>query len=280
MVSSVWRGLNDSGTLYVPFGEQSRDPKTGGNMRNGMRTIVSLATLFLLVFGAGTASAKDVVDHSPFTSILQKYVDANGDVAYGELKENSGDLEKLQSYLKKVAEAEPGDHSEKAQLAFYLNAYNAAVIASIVDHWPTDSPKSIKGFFKSKTHEIAGKELTLDGLEHELIREKWDEPRIHFVLVCAAKSCPTLQRKALTEGNLESVLSSAAETFVPEATELKDGKVATSKLFKWFSSDFEGAAGSVRKYLAKYTSGEVKKALVEKEADITYSDYDWSVNSQ
>lgn len=249
-------------------------------MRNGIRSLVGLATVLFVVFGAANAWAEDVVDHSTFDSLLSTYVDGNGDVAYGELKENDEDLEKLEGYLEKVAEADPSGHESDAQLAFYLNAYNAAVIASIVDNWPTESPKSIKGFFKVKEHEIAGSSMTLDALEHELIRPKFDEARIHFVLVCAAKSCPRLQKSALTAENLESKLSSATKEFVPNATKVKGDKVVTSKLFEWFSGDFEKAEGSVREYLAKYTSGEVKEALGKEEVEIGFSDYDWTINAQ
>ena len=122
--------------------------------------------------------------------------------------------------------------------------------------------------------------MTLDELEHGLIRKEFSEPRIHFVLNCAARSCPKLRQSAVTESNLESTLAKATTEFVPAATKLEDGKVVTSQLFNWFAEDFEKAQGSVAKYLAKYESGDTKKALESDDVEITFSEYDWRINSQ
>jgi hypothetical protein len=238
-----------------------------------------IAAAFVLLF-ASTAAAEDVVDHEPLGELLETYVDDDGQVAYGQWQESEEDLEKLESYLDTVAEADLEGHSDEAKLAFYLNAYNAYVLAQVIDHWPTDSPQSVKGFFKVHKHEVAGKDMTLDHLEHGLIREKFEEPRIHFVLVCAAKACPRLRTAPLTEDNLESQLSAAAEEFVPAATELKDGNIVTSQLFNWFAEDFEQAAGSVREYLARYVDGDVAEALEDEDVEITFREYDWAVNKQ
>jgi len=245
-----------------------------------MRHIAAVVAVVGMLTVATTASAEDVVDHGSFGELLETYVDGDGQVAYGEWQEDEDDVAKLQSYLETVAEADPEGHSKKARLAFYLNAYNAYVLASILDEWPTDSPQSIKGFFKVHQHQVAGDEMTLDQLEHQLIRERFDEPRIHFVLVCAAKACPRLRTTAMTESNVESILSSAADEFVPRVTELDGESVVTSKLFNWFSEDFEKAAGSVREYLAKYTDGKLEEALKNEDVDLTFRDYDWSVNEQ
>lgn len=246
-------------------------------MRHLTTVLIGLAVLV----GASDVRAGEVVDPAPWTELLQTYVDSDGQVDYAGWKNNEEDVEKLESYLEEIAEADPEDHDRSERLAFYLNAYNAAVIGSILDHWPTDSPQSIKGFFKVQTHQIAGESMTLDELEHELIRPTFGEPRIHFVLVCAAKSCPRLRPKALTSSNLESILASAAEEFIPRVTELEDGSVVTSKLFDWFGEDFEEAAGSVREYLAKYVDDEdLEEALEDDEVDIEFHSYDWSVNAQ
>jgi hypothetical protein len=127
---------------------------------------------------------------------------------------------------------------------------------------------------------VAGKEMTLDELEHGLIRKEFAEPRIHFVLNCAAQSCPKLQRDALTAANLESTLARATREFVPAATRLEDGKIVTSQLFNWFAEDFVKAEGSVAEYLAKYEDGKVAKALKSGDVEITFSEYDWRINSQ
>jgi len=246
-------------------------------MRKWTTALIGLAVVVV----ASEVRAGEVVDPDPWTELLQTHVDSEGQVDYASWKSSEEDVEKLESYLGKVAEADPEGHDRSERLAFYLNAYNATVIASILDHWPTDSPQSIKGFFKVKTHKVAGTSMTLDELEHELIRPEFGEPRIHFVLVCAAKSCPRLQRRALTSSNLESTLEAAAGAFIPRVTELDGESVVTSSLFDWFGEDFEKAAGSVREYLAKYVEDEeLEEALADEEAEIDFHSYDWSVNAQ
>lgn len=245
-----------------------------------MRHLLMLIAASLVLVSASTAAAEDVVDHAPLGELLETYVDDDGQVAYGRWQDNEEDLEKLQSYLDTVADADVEGHSDEAKLAFYLNAYNAYVLAQVIDHWPTDSPQSVKGFFKVHKHEVAGKKMTLDHLEHGLIRERFEEPRIHFVLVCAAKACPRLRTTPLTEDNIESQMSAATEEFVPAATEVKAGKVVTSQLFNWFAEDFEQAAGSVREYLATYVDGKVAEGLEAEDVEITFREYDWAVNKQ
>ena len=224
--------------------------------------------------------AGDVIDHSSFDGLLSKYVNGEGRVAYATWKENSEDMKKLDAYLDAVGDASPDGHSKQAQLAFYINAYNAHVVDELLERWPVSNPMKVDGFFKKIDHRVAGDKMTLDKLEHGLIRKKWSEPRVHFVLNCAARSCPKLRRDALDEGNLEEILSSATREFVPAATRLKDGKIVTSQLFNWFSEDFVDAEGSVAKYLAKYEEGKTKEALESEDIEITFSKYDWRINSQ
>lgn len=244
-----------------------------------MRRCLSLFVALAAVFATSTAAAENVVDHEPFGELLETYVDADGQVAYGKWAESDDDRERLEAYLADLAEADLEGHSEPAKLAFYLNAYNAYVLEAVLEAWPTESPKSIEGFFDGRTHEVAGREMTLDELEHGLVREKFDEPRIHFVLVCAAKACPRLRTTPLTEANLDRQLEAAAEEFVPRVTELEDGKVVTSQLFNWFSEDFEQAEGSVRAYLSGYVDGKLEEALGDEEVEVTFREYDWTVNS-
>ncbi|MGM0554786.1 MAG: DUF547 domain-containing protein [Myxococcota bacterium] len=245
-------------------------------MRTALFTMITIA----LTLTSGSVFASDIVDHAPFDTLLSEYVDAQGRVAYAKWHDDKGDMKKLDAYLETVAAADPSDGSEDAQLAFYINAYNAHVVDELLDQWPVKNPMKVEGFFKKIKHDVAGKKMTLDKLEHGLIRERFSEPRIHFVLNCAAQSCPKLQRDALTASNLEATLASATKEFVPAATSLKDGKVVTSQLFNWFAEDFVKAEGSVAKYLAKYEDGEVAEALKSDDVEITFSTYDWAINSQ
>lgn len=245
-------------------------------MKRSAALLITLAVLFF----APAAWAADVVDTSSWDKLLDEYVDASGQVDYARWHKDEADRKHLDAFLEKVAEADPDSASKDAQLAFYINAYNATVIDSVLEKWPVKSVMKEKGFFKKEKHPIAGKKMTLDELEHKKIRPTFSEPRIHFVLVCAAKSCPRLRRDALTEANLERVLDKSAREFIPRATQVKGGEVVTSQLFNWFAKDFEEDAGSVQAYLAKYTDGEAKKLLESGDAKVTFSTYDWAINKQ
>lgn len=259
-----------------------------------MRQFASLLIAFAVGFVATPAFAGDVVDYEPFSELLAEHVDGQGRVAYETWMNDQEDAATFKKFLGKIAEADPEGYSEAEKLAFWLNAYNATAIKSVMDHWPMEGPMEVKGFFKVETHEVAGEEITLDHLEHQIIRKRFDEPRIHFVLVCAAKSCPRLRQKALTGSNVESVMEAAAREFIPRATTLekkggegKDRKVVTSKLFEWFAEDFEEAEGSVRTYLKKYVTKEkedgkeaVAEALGDEDVEITFREYDWALNKR
>ena len=183
-------------------------------------TLTTITALFLLLT-ASTSWAQDVIDVKPFDELLKQYVDKRGRVDYAGLKANADDKAKLDAFAAKIDGAKV-QGSDSAKLAFYINAYNVYVIKSIVDLYPIKSVMKVKGFFKERKHPIAGKKMTLDALENALIRKEFKEARIHFVLVCGAKSCPRLQRKAATEKNLEGLLESATKQFVPKATKVAD----------------------------------------------------------
>jgi hypothetical protein len=148
-----------------------------------------------------------------------------------------------------------------------------------VEKYPIESVMKVDGFFKKEKHTVAGEKITLDQLENEIIRKQFDEPRIHFVLVCGARSCPRLNRRAATAANLNGLLESSAKSFIPRATKVKDGTIATSKLFEWFAGDFAKAEGSVRKFLAKYDPNH-KKAILDESNKLTFSHYSWKLNKQ
>lgn len=241
-------------------------------------TLTTLVTMLCLLAFAPAAWAADVVDTKPFAELLEKYVDGRGRVDYAGLKDNAEDKAKLDAFADVVATAKV-EGSDSAKLAFYINAYNATVIKSIVDKYPIESVMKVKGFFKAEKHAIAGQQVTLDALENEIVRKQFAEARIHFVLVCGAKSCPRLQRKVATEKNLEKLLDGAAREFVPKATKVENGTVTTSQLFNWFKDDFVKAEGSVKKYLAKYDP-EHAAAILADDSKLAFSDYSWKLNKQ
>lgn len=244
-----------------------------------MRTLLLTFFSFLTLLAVATpAWAADVVDPKPFGELLSSYVDRRGRVDYAGLKANEADRKKLDDFVAAVGAAKV-EGSDAAQLGFYINAYNAIVIKAVVDRYPIESVMKVDGFFKTLKFKVGGKDVSLDALENEVIRKQFKEPRIHFVLVCGAESCPRLQRKAVTEANLEDVLQSAASEFIPKATKITKGKVVTSKLFEWFAADFTAASGSVREYLVKYLPQHAD-ALRDDKTVIAYANYSWKLNVQ
>ncbi len=209
--------------------------------------------------------------HAAWDSLLQKYVSATGQVNYKALK---ADPTGLQAYCRLLAENTPRDNWSRAEkLAYWINAYNAFTLKLIVDNYPT---ASILRFDGGKTWDVkritlGGKKYSLNQIENEIIRPQFKEPRIHFALNCAAKSCPPLYNRAYTAENLEAVLESRAKQFINNASynSISAGKAVVSKLFDWYAADF----GDLKKYLNRYMTTPVKAT-----ATVSFKEYDWDLN--
>jgi hypothetical protein len=243
-----------------------------------------LTSLTLLMLAPATASAQDVIDHGPLHELLQRRVDKKGGVDYAGLKASAQDRAKLTAYLEAINKADPSKSSHHAQLAFYINTYNATVIASILDHMPLDSVMKVDGFFNKIEHPIIGQKMTLDHLENKIIRPTFKDARVHFVLVCGAVSCPPLQRIALTEKNVDVTLTRATRQFIQSSVTYDADKktLSVSKLFEWFADDFkQDGGGSVHGFLAKYLAPKDEtRAKLLKEAQLIFQEYDWALNAK
>ncbi len=242
-----------------------------------MRIAFSFLSLLLALSISTGALAKDVISHKPFNEILKTYV-SKGKIDYAGLKANEADFKKFEAYVDAVATAKI-DGTNDAKLAFYLNAYNATVMKAVIERLPLESVMKVDGFFNKVNHKIGGKEMTLDHLENKVVRPEFKDARVHFGLVCGAKSCPPLKNKAFTEKNVQSLLEKNTKSFIPSATKVDGEKVTTSKLFEWFADDFKGAEGSIEKYLAKYLP--MHKDLLESgKAKVGFSEYSWVLNDK
>ena len=249
--------------------------------------IWSLFAVFTAGFATGAAaepdadtSGDDVVDHSSFGELLEEYVDDDGQIDYARWHGSDEARQALSSYLDEVGSTSARGESRDAVLAYLINAYNALVIDDVLDRWPVENVTEEEGFFDKKRHRVARGTMTLDELDKEYIRERFGEPRINFVLVCAAKSCPPLRSEPLTADNLEKSLAEATRAYIPKVTEqVGENRVRTSKLFEWYTEEFEEDAGSLATYLAHYvTDDELKKLLESDDIDIVFDDYDWTIN--
>lgn len=243
-----------------------------------------LLTFFLSVLFAFASSAQSGVSHELFNELLQAYVDEDGWVNYKGLGK---DRTRLKSYLRMLESNEPKDSwTEDEQLAYWINAYNAYTLELILEHYPVSSIKDIGAKIKIpfvntpwdiKFIKIGEEELDLNNIEHGIIRKEFDEPRIHFALVCAAYSCPKLQNTAFVPQRLDAQLTKAAKDFLstPEKNEIKSSsKASLSKLFSWYRGDFTKKTSLVE-YINQYA--DIK---LDKRADIDFKDYDWALNEQ
>ena len=211
-------------------------------------------------------------DHGLFNTLLQTYVSSVGKVNYEGIKSNT---EILDSYIK-LLQDNPinSDWSRDARLAYWINAYNAFTIKLIVDNFPINSIMDLDG---GKTWDkswitIGDKSYSLNDIEHQIIRPTFKDPRIHFAVNCAAKSCPPIANRAFTEGNVNTLLEQRTRQFINNSlyNQIDGEQVKVSKIFDWYAEDF----GDLGNYLNKYLENKIPQ-----DADIEFIDYDWRLNN-
>ena len=222
--------------------------------------------------------------HDLFDQVLQEHVDKEERVHYAKLKANP---EKLERYLDLLTVAEPTKLSYNAQLAFWVNAYNALVIKGVIDHYPTTSVRKIKwfnGFFYRLKFQVAGETYTLNQIEHDIIRTEFVDPRVHFVLVCASSSCPPIENSAFSAEDIEERLETATFNFIQDPENLRldrtKHRVYLSKIFKWYKTDFNEGYDGVADFLADYLPAEDTDFVLAEDVKFHYLDYDWTLNDQ
>jgi hypothetical protein len=252
-----------------------------------MKTFLTLIVL-LFCFACHsinpTQSGTKPVAHDAFTTILQKYVDVSGNVNYSGLR---NDPTALTTYLEQLSDNPPNDQwTKQEQLAYWINVYNAFTLELILNHYPVTSIKDIGSkiqipFINSpwdiKLVRIGDEMYTLNNVEHNILRKNFNEPRIHFAIVCASISCPKLLNEAFTADKLESQLTQQSIAFLSDRSknELSDpNNPKLSKIFSWFTSDFT-QSGSLIDFINRYAPQPISK-----KANIEYLDYDWNLNGQ
>lgn len=209
--------------------------------------------------------------HDAFNTLLGQYVTSSGKVNYAGFKGNAS----FKTYLSELSANSPeSSWSKNKKLAYWINAYNAFTIQLIIDNYPLKSITDLSGGkpWDKKFITIGAKSYSLNDIEHGIIRKQFNEPRIHFACVCAAKSCPKLLNQAYTEAKLNSQLTAQTKYFINDASrnQIADKNLKVSKLFEWYAGDF----GDVNAYIAKYYNGTFKP-----DSDIEFMEYDWSLNN-
>lgn len=245
---------------------------------------ISIFLLLLLTVSCSEAKVRksdEVPDHTAWTKLLQRFVNPKGELDYLGFMAHKAELE---AYLQTLSEHHPDPKTwgEAEQLAYWINAYNAFTVKLIIEHYPLESIKDIKRwnipFLNSpwtiKFIELGGKKYNLDAIEHKILRKKFEEPRIHFAIVCASISCPRLLNEAYTADRIETQLETQTRLFINTAdkNKISADKLQLSKIFSWFSGDFT-KKGSLIEFLNKYSEVEISP-----KAEITYLEYDWRLN--
>lgn len=211
-------------------------------------------------------------DHALFNQLLQQHVSIDGKVNY---KGFQADRSKLDLYLDQLKNAKAIESwNKEEQLAFYINAYNSFTIQLILDHYPVKSINDIAQPWDKKFFTIQGKKMSLNELEHEILRKKFDEPRIHFAIVCASFSCPQLRNEAFIANKINSQLEDQTRKFLSDKKRnlISGERAEVSKIFSWFKADFT-KNGSLVDFINEYA--EVK---ISKKTKIRFLPYNWSLN--
>lgn len=254
------------------------------------------------------AAAAQSFSHATFDTLLALYVH-DGRVDYAVLQAERAILDR---YLVQVATVTAGEFAgwpEVDQIAYLINAYNAYTLETVIDHYPIEggglfdrirglpknSIRQISGVFDGIEHAVAGESLTLDGIEHGKLRGDYNEPRIHFALVCAALSCPPLREEAYAGDRLDEQLDEQGRRFLNDPRlnrfEPQERRVYLSKIFDWYGDDFRQFAGEagytkdeklrgVLTFVSRYLLQGTAEFIETGEYRVEFLKYDWTLNDQ
>jgi Protein of unknown function, DUF547 len=264
----------------------------------------------LLRFDAAPADPSDqTFTYADYATVLGAYVNDQGMVLYKAMLAHRQKLDAFGSALGKLEPKVYDQWSEKEQISFWINAYNALTLEAILTYYPIQSswlesiifPKNsirqIPGVWDKLQFIVMGRKLTLGQIEHEILRKQFNEPRIHMALVCAAMGCPPLRNEPFIGSQLDEQLDDQASRFLSDRKkfriEASRGQVYLSPIFKWFGEDFVRTFGTdqdfpdhgpseraVLNFISRYLGASDREYLAKGKYEVKYLDYDWSLNDQ
>jgi len=272
-----------------------------------LRTLRTLTAVVVMlgsaVAYAGVASAADrfirhaagspsTVDHSAWDKLLKTYVVVGADglnrVRYAQFKAAGHD--QLKQYIARLETVDVTALDRPEQFAFWANLYNAKTVDIVLEKYPVASIKDISlgggivaaikgGPWKAKVTSVSGQQLSLDDIEHGILRPVFKDPRVHYAVNCASIGCPNLLDEAFVGARLEIQLEAAARKYInsPRGVLVEPGKLTASSIYSWFQADFGGNEQGVIKHLVKYAEPALKKRLESNTGGLSY-DYDWRLN--
>jgi hypothetical protein len=276
--------------------------------------VFALAVALLpAVAGASSSPVAGSFSHDSYAAVLEQYVNDEGRVDYAGLQQDRKALDAYASAISSLDRKTYEGWSKDEQLAFWMNAYNALTLQLIIDRYPIESsffrsivfPKNsirqIAGAWDEIEFPVMGGAMTLDHIEHEIIRKQFEEPRIHVALVCAAISCPPLRKEPYHAERLDEQLDDQSRRFVNTPASFRidrdKGILYLSSIFKWYGGDFVGKygpagdgpdltgnygdeKGAVIQFAMDYLGPEDQNYLAGASYDVKYLDYDWTLNDK
>jgi hypothetical protein len=271
---------------------------------HGCRLVALVLCSALLAAGCGAPQPEEIagwdasdearvdhIDHSAWQDILDRYIapDAAGVnlVDYEALAADAGDAGKLAGYLDYLESLDPRGYKRAEQMAYWINFYNALTVKVVLDAYPVDTIRDIHegvvpytGPWDDVHARVAGEDLTLNHMEHGILRPIWQDERIHYAVNCAAYGCPHLLATAFTADNTEALLDAGARDYVnnPRGVDIVDEDfIVVSSIYDWYTEDFGDTEESVREHLIEHAEDDLASFLEGFEGFIEY-DYDWSLN--
>lgn len=253
---------------------------TGSAIEKKRSFAASFLLAALIMTTASPTTAGEAVDHGVYAELLSKYA-KNGRVDYAGFKT---DESRLDQYLGVIERVEPDRLDREEQFAFYINAYNAWTIKLVLTAYPgIKSIKDLGGLFQSPWKKefvrIHGQVLSLDHIEHDILRPRFRDPRVHFAINCASKSCPPLLGEPYRGDRLDAQLTRVTVEFLnqPANSRIEGRHLWVSSIFKWFAEDFKP---NVVDFYLKFAQGDLKQELQagRDRMELKYLDYDWSLN--
>ena len=260
------------------------------------------------VTAAQSSSFDEATFYKQYAQVLNSYVSDEGLVNYAALKSDRGGLDSFLKSLSLFDSKALDSLSEAQQVAFWVNAYNAYTLKSIIDNYPIKSsfarglvyPKNsirqIPGVWKTTQHRVAGRLITLNDIEHEVLRKDYVQPGIHMALVCAALSCPKLRNEPFVGSKLPAQFRAQTKSFLSNGTKFKLDRaskvVHLSAIFEWFADDFVPQFDAANSELSSYSQKERSvlgfiiahlgeedaKYILQNKPRVRYLSYDWTLN--
>ncbi len=234
-------------------------------------------------------NSRESINHSLWDNLLSRHVrKSNRGVNLVDYRGfSAADRTMLADYIAILTGVSISQFNRDQQLAYWINLYNALTVQVVLDHYPVDSIRDINispglftiGPWDKTLISIEGEDLTLNDIEHRILRPIWRDPRIHYAVNCASIGCPDLRDRAYSGTEIDTALDRAATAYVndPRGVSVVDGKVSVSKIYDWFIEDFGGSEGMVLRHLQHYAAHELA-ARLEAIGKLSDVHYDWSIN--